>query len=290
MFSFSSLFAIAIAIASTLLAYSIFRLFREVPVEDRQYMDPLPWTFKVIWPLINLLAQHIGEYLTVDYLERQKVVLRRSELMYLLTPEQFFGLRLLTSIICLLLTYLGFSLSDANPGLVPLFLALFGFMLPAIKLTDRRKRREKQLIKELPVFLDYLTMAVQSGLNFSGAIIQAVDKGPEGPLKKEFQLVLRDIRAGKSRLEAFRVMESRTNIKEIKSFVNAIAQAERTGSSLSDVLQIQADQRRTERFQRAEKLALEAPVKLLFPLVVFIFPTTFLILGFPILMKFLHDL
>ncbi len=290
MSSFINIFAAGVAIAAVLIVFAMSKLFKEVPKEEREFMDPLPLGLKLIWPAVNLLAQYVGEYLSVDYLEKQKTMLRRSELQYLLSPEQFFGLRLLSGLFFLLACWLGFVALDASAGLVPLLFGLFGFMVPAINLSDRRKAREKRLIRELPVFLDYLTMAVQSGLNFSGAIIQSVDKGPDGPLKNEFQLVLRDMRAGKSRLEAFRVMAERTELKEIKSFVNAIAQSERTGSSLGDVLQIQADQRRTERFQRAEKLALEAPVKLLFPLVAFIFPTTFLILAFPIIMKFMHDL
>jgi len=84
-------------------------------------------------------------------------------------------------------------------------------------------------------------------------------------------------------------MAERLDSREIHSFTSALAQAERTGASLGQTLRIQADQRRTERFQRAEKLALEAPVKLVFPLVAFIFPTTFIVLGFPIVMKFLYE-
>ena len=84
-------------------------------------------------------------------------------------------------------------------------------------------------------------------------------------------------------------MAERLDIHEVTSFVSAVVQAEKMGSSLASVLRIQAEQRRTERFQRAEKKAMEAPVKLIGPLVIFIFPTTFMVLAFPILMKFLHE-
>ncbi|MCF6298620.1 MAG: type II secretion system F family protein [Thiomicrorhabdus sp.] len=290
MFSFSTIIAIIVAVGAILIVLAISQIFKEVPDEERDFMDPLPRGLRMIWPLVNLLSQHVGEYLSVDYLEKQNTVLRRAGLQYLFSPTQFFGLRLLCGLLFGLGSWLGFVVLESSPGFMPLMFGLFGFMVPFINLSDRRKVREKHLLKQLPVFLDYLTMAVQSGLNFSGAIIQAVDKGPNGPLKNEFRLVLRDMRAGRSRLDSFRSMEARTGLKEIKSFVNAIAQAERTGSSLGDVLKIQANQRRTERFQRAEKLALEAPVKLLLPLVLFIFPTTFFIIAFPIIMKFMHDL
>jgi tight adherence protein C len=116
---------------------------------------------------------------------------------------------------------------------------------------------------------------------------QAVAKGPKGALRDEFMRVLRDIRAGKPRAEALRAKATRLNEPSINSFVTAVVQAESLGMSLGPVLRAQADQRRTERFLRAEKLAMEAPVKMLFPLIAFIFPCTFIVIGFPIVMKFL---
>jgi tight adherence protein C len=127
-------------------------------------------------------------------------------------------------------------------------------------------------------------------MNLSGAITQAVEKGPKGILNWELQRVIRDMKAGMSRLEALRAMAERLDIKELTTFVSSVAQSEKTGSSIGDTLRIQADQRRIERFQRAEKLAMEAPVKLIFPLVAFIFPMTFLIIGFPIAMKFMYEI
>ena len=121
----------------------------------------------------------------------------------------------------------------------------------------------------------------------AGAITQAVAKGPSGPLKNEFAYVLRDLRAGLTRAEALRRMEGRVRIQQVSSFISAVIQAERMGASLGPTFRAQAEQRRIERFQIAEKLAMEAPVKLIFPLVAFIFPVTFLVLMFPIAMKFM---
>ena len=100
---------------------------------------------------------------------------------------------------------------------------------------------------------------------------------------------MRDIRAGASRADALTRMAERLDIKAVSAFVRAVIQAEKLGSSMSKVLKVQSDQRRNERFQRAEKLAMEAPVKLIFPLMAFIFPVTFMILAFPIVMKFMHQ-
>ena len=106
-------------------------------------------------------------------------------------------------------------------------------------------------------------------------------------LRDEFQRVLRDIRAGKARAIALRGMAARLNEPSVSHFTTAVIQAESMGMNLGPVLRAQADQRRTERFLRAEKLAMEAPVKLLFPLIAFIFPCTFIVLFFPIAMKFI---
>ncbi len=108
-------------------------------------------------------------------------------------------------------------------------------------------------------------------------------------MRNEFGIVMRDLRAGLPRAEALKRMGARLDIPEVSSFVNAVVQAERMGGSMATTLRIQADQRRNERFQRAEKQAMQAPVKLIFPLVAFIFPVTFIVLGFPIVMKFLSQ-
>jgi tight adherence protein C len=144
-------------------------------------------------------------------------------------------------------------------------------------------------LRSLPVYLDFITMAVEAGLNLNGALNQAMDKGPAGPLRNELYMVVRDLRAGVPRADALRRMEKRLDMEEITSFVGTVIQAEKMGARLGTALRVQAVQRRTERFQRAEKLAMEAPVKLILPLIVFIFPVTFIVLAFPIVMKFMME-
>lgn len=144
--------------------------------------------------------------------------------------------------------------------------------------------------RDLPVFLDFIIMAVEAGLNLTGGMQQAAKMGPDGALRQELSIVLRDIRTGLNRQTALRQMADRVQLNELTLLVNALIQAEQSGASMGTTLRIQADQRRTERFQQAEKLAMQAPVKLIFPLIVFIFPVTFLILGFPIVMKFVYEI
>lgn len=252
--------------------------------EDRIFKDPIPFLMKPLWPLLNILSIP-AQYLPINYIIWLKERLKRSELIYLFNPEQFFGLQLLSSVLFSISTWFSLGLLDRMNISYVFFSALVGFILPLISLNDRRKNRELKIVRALPIYLDYITMGVQAGLNFSGSLLQATEKGPEGPLKRELMIVQRDMRAGISRLDALRNMAERLEIREITSLVSTIAQAERTGSDLGESLKVQADQRRIERFQRAEELALKAPVKLVFPLVAFIFPTTFIILMFPIAMK-----
>jgi tight adherence protein C len=164
-----------------------------------------------------------------------------------------------------------------------------GYFYPDIWLRDLRKRQIDGVLRTLPSYLDFISMAVEAGLNFSGALELARKKAPPGPLSNEFGVVLRDLRAGIGRANALKRLAERLDIPELSSFVNAVVQAEKMGSSLAQTLKIQAEQRRQERFQRAEKKAMEAPVKLIGPLVLFVFPTTFIVLAFPIVMKFLGE-
>jgi tight adherence protein C len=277
-------------IAIIFLAVSCIRIYRKVPNDNREFMDPLSSGLKLIWPLVKIFAFYISENLSVDYLERVSKKLQISGLSYIMTAEQYFAIRILSTLFSLGLTiFCGLLLESLETNYL-IFSAVFGYFLPVLTLNDLRKKRQGQIVKSLPVYLDYLTMAIEAGLNMTGALSQAVDRGPEGPLRIELEKVIRDMRAGMSRAQSFRNMAERVQITEVNSLVSALAQAERTGASLGQTLRIQSDQRRIERFQRAEKKALEAPVKLVFPLVIFIFPVTFMILAFPIAMKFMYEL
>lgn len=290
---FSSVLPIVISALFSLtflcLIYSIRNIGRQIPEDDRSYKDPLPFGLKLIWPLVNFFAFYFGRYLSVEYVERSKKMLQRAELIYLMEPEQLLGLQFVSMIFVSAISWVMLSFIDSVNTLYIFLAACLGYFLPFISANDRRKQRELEMVRSLPVYLDFIIMALEAGMNLSGAIQQAVEKGPEGPLNGEFNAVLRDIRAGMSRIAALKLMATRINLKEFNSLVSALAQAESTGASLSETLRVQADQRRVERFQRAEKLALEAPVKLIFPLVAFIFPCTFVVLFFPIVLKFFAE-
>jgi tight adherence protein C len=134
----------------------------------------------------------------------------------------------------------------------------------------------------MPFNLDLMTLSVEAGLDFGGAVATVVQKGLPGPFNEELGIVLREIRMGRTREEALRNMANRARYAPLTQFVSNLVQAERMGTSLGRILRIQATQLRIQRTQRAEKLANEAPVKMLFPLIFCIFPTVFMILFGPI--------
>jgi tight adherence protein C len=257
--------------------------------EDRTYMDPLSWKLKLLWPFIQIIANFFVIFLPYEMLENTEKKITHSGVSYLLNAEQFIALRIISALLApLFALFVMICLKNYQP-IWFVITPLLGFMLPIIWLSDTRKRRDDAVIRTLPVYLDFLTMCVEAGLNLQGALGQAMEKATPGPLRNEFAVVLRDLRAGLSRSDALRRMAERLEIQEITSFVSSIIQAEKMGASLANVLRVQSDQRRSERFQRAEKQAMEAPVKLVFPLVLFIFPVTFIVLLFPIAMKFVSE-
>ncbi len=293
------LFALGVGLSVALVAWLVSRTLAEVPDEDREYKDPPPLGFRLAWWPIHWLSYFLGPLMSSKEYTRVLTRLRQAGLDFTVTPAQFVAARLVCATMVVLLfwwgTYSFDHVKEETLGWsigvylqVCMFGALFGYAYPAIWLRDLLAARKNELLKTLPFYLDIITLCVEAGLNMQGAMNQAVAKGPKGVLRNEFQRVLRDIRAGKGRADALRGMAERLNEPTVSHFTTAVVQAESMGMNLGPVLRAQADQRRTERFLRAEKLAMEAPVKMLFPLIVFIFPCTFIVLFFPIAMKFMH--
>ncbi|GAB3028391.1 MULTISPECIES: type II secretion system F family protein [Oleiagrimonas] len=269
--------------------WALYGFIREVPEADRDYQDPLPYGLRMIWPLVNVATHLLGPRLTPDKLEKAHRELQTAGQDFVLSPEQLYGLRLVGAglaaaffwVLLLMLDKdkVGLYVTATVLGLV------IGWLYPSLWLSERRKRRRRRVIKDLPTFLDFITMSVEAGLNINGGIEQATRKGPNGPLSQEMMRFLRDVRSGLPRSEALTRMAERMDMSQISSLTSALIQADRVGASLGATLRAQAAQRREERFLYAEKLALEAPVKMMMPLVMFFFPLIFLVLGYFIFLR-----
>lgn len=290
-------FALGVGLSAALVAWLVSHAFAQVPAENREFKDPPPVGFRLIWWPVQAISFYLQPQLSARTVDRLSTRLRKADLHYSLSAAQFIAGRLLFgTIVALALLLVADSLASMSGGLsrrtyleIAALGGLAGWAYPGIWLRDRLVLRQRELLKSLPFFLDIITLCVEGGLNFQGAVSQSVAKGPPGVLRNDLQSLLRDIRAGMARADALRAMAARLSEPAITNFVSSVIQAESMGMNLGPVLRAQADQRRAERFSRAEKLAMQAPVKLLFPLIAFIFPCTFIVLFFPIVMKFMES-
>ncbi len=270
--------------AVVLVMFAVRGMLQQVPQTDRHYQDPLPLVLRLLWPVVVAATHAIGPGLKAAQLERAHRALTSAGQDFVLTPEELCGTRIVSAgVVALFLLLVVILLGKASFAALLFCLAFglpIGWMYPSLWLGERRKVRARRVVRDLPVFLDFITMGVEAGLNVTGAIEQSVQRGPPGPLSQEFSRMLRDMRAGLPRSESLRRMSDRMDISQVTSFTSSLIQADRVGANLSDTLRAQANQRREERFLRAEKLALEAPVKMMLPLVMFFFPLIFVVLAY----------
>lgn len=163
--------------------------------------------------------------------------------------------------------------------LAGLFVLFLGYFIPDLLLYSKGQERQKVMQLELANTLDQMLISVEAGLGFEGAMARAGENG-KGPLAEELVRTLQDMQVGRSRRESYQALAERTNIPELRSFVQAVVQADTYGIAISRVLRIQAKVMRVKRRQRAEEKAMKLPVMILFPLLFFIFPVLFIaILG-----------
>lgn len=194
---------------------------------------------------------------------------------------EFLGMRLFIALIFGILTFLVTSLSPTIEGaakwIAPLFMTALGFFLPILWIRSKINRRKKEIIKALPDAMDLLTITVEAGMGFDGALQKVAEKW-ENELSKAFAKVVQEMRLGLIRREALRNMSYNMDVPDVTSFVAAIIQADQLGVSIAKILRVQSEQMRVKRRQRAEEQANKAPIKMLFPMVFLIFPALFVVL------------
>ena len=239
-----------------------------------------PFTERTLRPFIGRLSRmgsRLGNASSADSSERRLAMAGNPGDLRL---TDWIGVKMLVGIVTGGIVFIVFGLL-AGGIVAGLFLGLvgigIGYLLPEFWLGGRIKARQKIILKMIPDTLDLLTISVRAGLGFDAALAKVVEKLP-GPLSDEFRRALAEVRVGKSRRDALRDMVPRTNVQPLSNFIGAIIQAEQLGVSISKVLQVQSEQLRIERRQRAEEMAARAPIKMLFPLVGCIFPSLFIVI------------
>lgn len=255
---------------------------------------PLPWAWRPVWPVVRRVAPVLAPWIGVRHRERLRERLARAGLDRAIGPEQFVAAQGVAASLAAAVSGLGAEgLGTAGPDALSTFvivaISLLAAATPRIALRERIVRRRHAILRRLPHDLDLITLSIEAGLNLGAALGHAAQYGPPGPLRDEWERVLRDVHAGQPRYEALRTMAARVALPGVSNLIAALLAAQRQGASLAPILRAQAEQRRTERFLRAERLAMEAPVKMLFPLVLCIFPGTFAILLFPIVHQLLRE-
>jgi tight adherence protein C len=175
---------------------------------------------------------------------------------------------------------LGLLLSVTGGGMLGLLFAMvgaaIGFIAPEFFINSRIRARKDVMKSELPNVLDLLSVCVEAGLGFDQALVK-LNERMDGPLVDEFALVLHEMRIGQSRSAALKNLAERVDSQDIGQFARAIVQADQLGISLSRILKVQSTDMRVRRQLAAEEKAMKAPVKMLFPTVIFIFPSMFLV-------------
>jgi tight adherence protein C len=250
----------------------------------------LPFSERTLRPLVGRLSRmggRLGSASSTDVAEKRLAMAGNPGD---LRVTDWMGVKILVGIATGAIMFLLFGLLVA--GLMAgVFLGMLGFgigfLLPEFWLGGKIKARQKIILKMIPDTLDLLTISVRAGLGFDAALAKVVEKLP-GPLTDEFRRALAEVRVGKARRDALRDMVPRTNVAPLSAFIGAIIQAEQLGVSISKVLQVQSDQLRIERRQRAEEMAAKAPIKMLFPLVGCIFPSLFIVILGPAMLSIIQ--
>lgn len=162
-----------------------------------------------------------------------------------------------------------------------------GYFIPDLYLKSKLSKRKKDIVRVLPETVDLLGLCIEAGLDFTNAVKWVIEKTPANALMEELAFVLEEIKWGKPRIQALKDMSRRLDIPEISSFVQTIIQAERMGTPVAEAFTILSEDARAQRFHRGERIALQAPIKILLPLIFFIMPVIGIVIGGPILLEFM---
>jgi tight adherence protein C len=254
-----------------------------------------PFIERTLRPLASSLSNRMSRVASSSFSERTEKRLALAGNPGDLRVSDWLGIKAIGAIVGGVLFFVLFVLVGVLG--FPLFIGLImtvvgvllGYTLPEFWLGGRVRKRQKAILLMIPDTLDLLTISVRAGLGFDAALGKVVEK-LKGPLSDEFRRALAEVRVGKARRDALRDIVPRTEVVPLTNFIGAIIQAEQLGVSISKVLQVQSEQLRIERRQRAEEQAAKAPIKMLFPLVGCIFPSLFIVILGPAIILIMTNL
>lgn len=204
---------------------------------------------------------------------------------------KFVSIRIISAmlfpLIFIIFNVLFFSLDFMTALIMFLIVTVIGYFYPLVKLNSMIDDRKREIFKSLPDILDLLTVCLEAGMGINEALVKVVDKARDSSLRDEISRTLQEIQIGNPRLQALKDLSKRIDLKELTSVIIAIIQAEKMGNSLSRTLKIQSEIIREIRWQKAQEQAQKAPVKIIIPVAIFIFPTIFMVIFGPIVINYL---
>jgi tight adherence protein C len=262
-------------------------------LEELELQQPL--FERAIRPLVGRLSGSVARITSTSFTQQTERRLALAGNPGELRVADWLGIKAVGAIVGTIIAFLLFTVVNILKTPLPISLLMtlvgvyLGYALPEFWLGGRVKKRQKAILLMVPDTLDLLTISVRAGLGFDGALGKVVEK-LKGPLTEEFRRALAEIRMGKARRDALRDIIPRTEVAALSNFIGAIIQAEQLGVSISKVLQVQSEQLRIERRQRAEEQAAKAPIKMLFPLVGCIFPSLFIVILGPAIILIIINL
>ncbi len=284
---------ILMALIALILFGITYILSARVPSTIRLNMDEIPPSLSRVWWMVNFFRHYIARYLPASLLMSRQKLLNAAGLQFFLTAQETYALQYASAIILFVFSISVCVLAGISASMaitLEIFLTTIGWFYPFLWLMGQKKKRVSLLLRSMPAFLDILTLCCECGLNINAGLVNYCEKGPKGPLRSEMERALRDMKSGATRIDALTKLAVRMASPDLSMFVSIVAQCEKLGVPLGDAMRRFSDQKRTERFQRAEKLAMEAPMKIIGPLIIFIFPITFIIIGFPIVISLMENM
>jgi len=202
-----------------------------------------------------------------------------------MSAAAFFNLKI---ILCI---FLAIAVVIVTQKTEPLFIIIavgLGYIVPDFLLKRKVAKRKYMITRCLPEAVDLLGLCIEAGLDFVNSVKWVIEKTPRTPMTEELAFVAEEIKWGKPRVQALKDMSRRLEIPEISSFTQTIIQAERMGTPITEAFSILSEDSRSQRFRRGERIALQAPIKILLPLIFFIMPVIGIIVGGPILLQFMQ--
>lgn len=260
------------------------------PVPIREVELSAPFFQRFFRPLLTNIARFTTRFLPLFGEELLAKKLVEAGKPYNLSPREFMALKFLIS------GFLGFAMYTVFeilgfPAIQHLALSvaggLAGWLLPDVFINALIRNRKEKVEKELPEVLDLITVCIEAGLGFDGAMTKVVEKY-SGIIAAEMSRVLAEVRMGKPRREALREMAERLDVDALSAFVGSVIMAEQLGISMGNVMRTQSREIRNKRRQRIHEAVMKAPVKMLIPIAVFIFPALFIILLGPAVIQIMR--